>query len=177
MFKGRLHNTLVSFNKVYECKRGSVLATTDLTTLTKSDFDKIATDYFNRYKYNILPPCKKKCMVVIEDTISNGGVGIVIKKDNEAVGMLLAEESPSAIVDGRILRQSFFNTILEGISAARAVSASHSVLLEYAADLRYDYVCSNGSNKDTKNNFNRILSIDGWYTEHYMSVWTINRRS
>lgn len=176
MFNGKLGNSLASIAVGFSQTAGAVSASSNLTKVTNKDFERIALDYFNRYQLNILPPSRTKCLRIIPDALNSGGVGIVIYKDGVISGMLLAEDAPSVVVDGKILRQSFFNTTLSGMSAAKAVMVSHRVLVDYARAYGYDYVCSNGSNKDVKNHFNKLLEIDGWLTEHYMSVWKINRR-
>lgn len=175
MFGGKPKRSLASFKQVFEERSGTLIATTNLQGVTEEEYAKIALEYFERYQYNLVLLDKQKCLTIIPDTLKKG-IGIIIKKDNAIIGMLLAEEISSPVAVGRILQQTFFNCNVTGMAAARAVMLSHRVLVAYAKAQGFNYVASNGSNKDPLNHFNKLLEIDGWLTEHYMSVWRLNKK-
>jgi hypothetical protein len=173
-----LHTThrkpsLSSISKDLTVTLGDLSVTTSLIGVTSADLEKLARDYFENTADPVIPIDWNRVKLVLPNNIAQRNFVGIIRKSNIIVGAIVAAVSRYEASSIVALQQTFYNSILTGIPAVKAVWAAHRLMIEYAKTINVDYAVSVCSFEDSTQQLNRILAKDGWVSRGHTSVWKI----
>lgn len=151
---------------------GTLMATNDLSLVTKEVVTKCINGYLARATTEILPISRARCEEAFKENLKSNLV-IIIFREKDPVGFLIARRGISEVSTASFIQQTFYNSTLEGVAAVKAVWVAHRVLIRFAERNMYKYAVSVCSPFDLDFSFNKILTKDGWCSEGHTSVYKL----
>ena len=152
---------------------GSLSVDNDYKCLKMSDFEKLTQIYLDRLptlNVETIPVSPQKAKDVIRNNIYGKNAVGILRLNNEVCGGIIAVKTTYETSDYELLQQTFYVSSLTGIHSIHAIWLAHRFLIEYAKQHEISYVVSSCSTKDIHHKLNKILSLDGWFSEGHTSV-------
>lgn len=169
----RSRDTLASLRAPLTLQLGTLFASCNKRLVTDAVISSCIDGYLARVTESPLLPIERESCIDFFKSSLKSGVVITVWQFEKVVGFLIANKGMSALTKDQILQQAFFNSILSGVLAVKAVMITHRLLIQVARLKGYKHVVSMCSSYDKEFVFNRILQKDGWMSQGHTSVYHI----
>ena len=155
---------------------GTLTVENTASSLTTEEYFKIHDDYLQFFYKNSaskIPLDEVYTRQIIHRARLSKDVIGIIRDGGVLVGGVIAATTKHALSEDVILQHTLYYSDLKGLRAVRAMRLAFKYLIEVAKQRGIKYVFAACGSWDTSFKLNRILSLDGWQSEGYLSVYKL----
>jgi hypothetical protein len=166
--------TLITIPKIpIELSIGDLTVTSDIARVSMVELNRIAIADFEKSRDYIIPADPTTILKIFPNNIRKGNIVGILLHMGRPVGGIIGAFTQNELSESKIVQQTFFYANLKGIKIVHAIWLTHRFLITCARESNCDLVISTCSSVDTSHKFNRILSLDGWTSQGYISIFKI----